>query len=53
MNFRADLDKVPVFKSVATVAERLGYETYVVGGYVRDLLLKRPCKDVDFVCVGG
>src|SRR5260221_7813543 len=53
MNFREDLSKVQVFKAVANVATRMGYETYVVGGFVRDLLLKRPCKDIDFVCVGS
>lgn len=31
----------------------MGVETYVVGGYVRDILLKRPSKDIDFVCVGS
>ncbi|MDC3210749.1 CCA tRNA nucleotidyltransferase [Saprospiraceae bacterium] len=31
----------------------LGYETYVVGGYVRDRLLARPSKDMDIVCVGS
>src|SRR5258706_379709 len=53
MNLREDLSKVQVFKAVANVATRVGYETYVVGGFVRDLLLKRPCKDIDFVCVGS
>ncbi len=53
MNFSEDLNSVPVFKTVSKVATRLGYETYIVGGYVRDLLLKRPCKDIDFVCVGS
>jgi len=53
MNFSEDLRGIPVFKSVSTVADRLGLETYAVGGYVRDLLLKRPCKDIDFVCVGS
>lgn len=43
----------PIFKTVATCARHLGVETYVVGGYVRDLLLKRPSKDIDFVCVGS
>ena len=28
-------------------------ETYIVGGYVRDLLLDRTGKDIDFVCVGS
>lgn len=43
----------PIFKTVATCARQLGVETYVVGGYVRDILLKRPSKDIDFVCVGS
>lgn len=53
MNFSAQLDIIPAFKSVAKAAEKLGVETYTVGGFVRDLLLKRPCKDLDFVCVGS
>jgi poly(A) polymerase len=43
----------PVFNYVAKAAEALGFETYVVGGYVRDQLLERNCKDIDFVCVGS
>ncbi len=31
----------------------MGVEGYVVGGYVRDLFLKRANKDIDFVCVGS
>ncbi len=42
----------PPFTVVAQCAEELGLEIYVIGGYVRDLLLERPSKDVDFVCVG-
>ncbi|HTH56156.1 MAG TPA: HD domain-containing protein [Cyclobacteriaceae bacterium] len=53
MNLRSDLDKVSVFKTVARTAQNLGCETYAVGGFVRDLLLKRACKDIDFVCVGS
>jgi len=43
----------PVFKIVSETADSLGLETYVVGGYVRDLLLNRPSKDIDVVCVGS
>ena len=53
MNFSERLDQVSVFKTVSKVAGKLGWETYVVGGYVRDLLLERPSKDIDFVCVGN
>ena len=43
----------PVFKIISKVAHNQGLETYVVGGYVRDILLERPSKDIDFVCVGS
>ncbi len=53
MNFSEDLKDIPVFKLIGGVANQLGFETYAVGGYVRDLLLHRSCKDIDFVCVGS
>ena len=43
----------PVFKFVSEAASELNFETYAVGGYVRDQLLGRTCKDIDFVCVGS
>lgn len=52
-NFSADLDSQPIFRLVADAARDLGVDGYVVGGYVRDLMLRRPCKDIDFVCVGS
>lgn len=53
MNFKEALQEVEVFQRVSTCAEEMGLETYVVGGYVRDLILKRPSKDIDFVCLGS
>ncbi len=44
---------VEVLKLVGGSADALGVEAYVVGGYVRDLVLERPSKDIDFVCVGS
>lgn len=52
MNLASSLEH-QVFKIVGRVADELGLEVYVVGGYVRDLILKRPSKDIDFVCVGS
>lgn len=53
MNFKTHLDQLEIFSRVGKIADELGLETYVVGGYVRDLILKRPSKDIDFVCVGS
>lgn len=53
MNFSDKLLENPLFELVGKCADQLGVETYVVGGFVRDLLLKRPSKDLDFVCVGN
>lgn len=46
------IDK-PIFHTVGAVADELGRECYAVGGYVRDLFLKRESKDIDFVTVGS
>ena len=53
MNLTNRLDEHPIFARVAKVAAEEGLETYVVGGYVRDLILGRPSKDIDFTCVGS
>ena len=54
MNYSKDL-KNPIFRTIQNVADELNYPTYVVGGWVRDLLLQRNQKktDIDFVCIGS
>ncbi len=52
MNFSEHLKNEP-FGILAKAVETAGVEAYVVGGYVRDLLLKRTSKDIDVVCVGS
>jgi len=42
-----------VFAAVAEAAIALDQPVYVIGGYVRDLLLNRPSKDIDFVILGN
>lgn len=53
MNFKSHLDQHEVFGKVTKAAAKLGLETYVVGGYARDLVLNRSSKDIDFTCVGS
>lgn len=43
----------PVFKVASEIVTEEGLEAYVIGGYVRDLLLERPSKDIDIVVVGS
>jgi poly(A) polymerase len=49
----AEYLSAPVFRTIADVVAALGQETYVIGGFVRDLFLRRPSKDVDIVTVGS
>jgi len=51
MDFKSKL-KHPVFKITSQVGQELDVEVFVIGGYVRDMLLERPCKDIDIVVVG-
>lgn len=42
-----------IFRRISETADELGLECYVVGGYVRDIFLQRPSKDIDVVVVGS
>ena len=46
------LDK-EIFHLIGQVADEMGVECYVVGGYVRDIFLERPSNDIDVVVVGS
>lgn len=37
---------------VSKAAKKLQMPSYLIGGFVRDKILKRPTKDIDVVCVG-
>ncbi len=51
-NFKQHLNH-PVFKVVSQVISEENLEAYVIGGFVRDLILERPSKDIDIVVVGN
>ncbi len=42
----------PLLRRIGKAADALGLECYVVGGYVRDIILERPSKDIDCLVVG-
>lgn len=52
MNLKGKIDS-RIFHTVGSAADALGREAYVVGGYVRDLIIGRKSKDIDFVTVGS
>lgn len=43
----------PLFRKIGAIADRTGVQAYVIGGYVRDYYLMRPCTDIDVLIVGG
>jgi poly(A) polymerase len=51
-NFRNKLIH-PIFNIVSTVAGQMRVDAYVVGGFVRDLILGRKTNDIDIMCVGS
>lgn len=52
MNLANKLDH-HIFKTLSEAADELQLESYVIGGFVRDLFLHRPSKDIDVVAVGS
>lgn len=43
----------PIFQHISEASVKLNIESYVIGGFVRDFFLNRPCKDIDIVCNGS
>jgi poly(A) polymerase len=52
VNFKSNLTH-PIFKIISECADEMNVPAYVIGGWVRDLLLNRPCKDIDIVAIGS
>lgn len=52
MTITFDPVEAGIVSKVSQAAEALGKDAFVVGGFVRDRLLGRACKDIDIVCVG-
>jgi len=44
---------IELFQKIGSIADANTTKCYVIGGYVRDMLLGKHAKDVDFVCEGN
>ena len=53
MNLSEHLIPKEIFEHIRKCAKENKLEAYAIGGFVRDILLKRPCKDIDIVCIGS
>ncbi len=53
INFELELKKYPFIKSATDAAEEKNYDVFIVGGFVRDLILKRERDEIDFLVVGN
>ncbi len=45
--------KHPVFRIISELSGKLNIQAYVIGGFVRDIFLKRNSKDIDIVVLGN
>jgi len=52
LEFKKYITEKDYFKVASEVAEELNIQIFVVGGYVRDLILNRKLDDVDILVVG-
>ncbi|MDZ7623139.1 MAG: CCA tRNA nucleotidyltransferase [Ignavibacteriaceae bacterium] len=52
MNFKEDLRDYKILQTASELAAEVGVEVYVVGGFIRDLILKKEVEDIDFLIVG-
>lgn len=53
MNISFTENEKDLLNAVAEAAEKLDIEAFVIGGFVRDKILGRECKDLDFTCIGN
>ncbi len=53
LNFKKEIEQIKFLKTFSEVAEKTGKQLFVVGGFVRDLILKRKINEIDLLVVGN
>ncbi len=52
MDFEKKLNELPFLAEASKVSEKLNSEIFIVGGFIRDLILERKKKEIDFLVLG-
>jgi poly(A) polymerase len=52
MNLKNKLSNFKILSAASDLADKIGVEVFVVGGFIRDLILDRKNEDIDFLIVG-
>ena len=52
MNFREKINSVDSIRILKEERDKIDIETYLVGGFVRDLILEKKGKDIDIMTLG-
>ena len=52
MNFKKHIERDKNLNLIKDQTIHLEIESYLVGGYVRDILISRDCKDIDIMTIG-
>jgi tRNA nucleotidyltransferase/poly(A) polymerase len=52
MNLKSELQEFKFLKKASEIAGEVGVEVFIVGGFIRDLILKKEVEDIDFLVIG-
>lgn len=52
MNLIKNIEHYDFLSTASNIADEVGVELYIVGGFVRDIFLKRTSDEIDFLIVG-
>lgn len=52
MNLKSELKEFKFLQKASEIADEVGVEVFIVGGFIRDLILKKDVEDIDFLVIG-
>ncbi|HZW39059.1 MAG TPA: CCA tRNA nucleotidyltransferase [Ignavibacteriaceae bacterium] len=53
MNLEKEIKHIPFLEKVTEISKKLNVEAYIIGGFVRDMILKREKNEIDFLIIGN